>query len=364
MNLWRSVNLMLLLVWVQSVAGCTQTVTNERRQQQGDNSTASGKPIVVVGFDEHDETLEAIAQGACYGTIVQDPFNYGYQSIKLLAQIESGQPAPQGDQRFMDYPARKITRAEVESFWAEKKKNVAAGEGPAQFEKGRPSFAFVTNGIDPFWSIAEAGAKAAAREANVNVLIREPAAGIADQISILQSLIVQGNVAGVAVSPIDSENQQELLTELGEKKLFVTHDCDAPQTDRLAYIGMSNYQAGRLAGELVKQAMPEGGSVMIFVGRLGQLNAEQRRQGLIDELLDRSPDDSRRDPVENEIQGDNYTILGTQTDDFDKAKAKQQAQDAIAKYPDLGCMVGLFAYNPPLCLQAIDEAGRLASAKQ
>jgi len=99
---------------------------------------------------------------------------------------------------------------------------------------------------------------------------------------------------------------------------------------------------------------------MIFVGRLGQLNAEQRRQGVIDELLDRGKDPTRRDPPDEVLRGEKYTILGTRTDNFDKAKAKQNAQDAISKYPDLGCMVGLFAYNPPLCLQAIREAGRQA----
>jgi ribose transport system substrate-binding protein len=102
---------------------------------------------------------------------------------------------------------------------------------------------------------------------------------------------------------------------------------------------------------------------MIFVGRLGQLNAEQRRQGVIDELLDRDFDAERRDP--NEIlKGDKYTILGTRTDDFDQAKAKQNAQDAIAKFPDLGCMVGLFAYNPPQCLQAVQEAGRQVQVEE
>ena len=111
--------------------------------------------------------------------------------------------------------------------------------------------------------------------------------------------------------------------------------------------------------ELHAKALPEGGSVMIFVGRLGQLNAEQRRQGVIDELLDRTKDPTRRDPPGDVIKGEKYTIVGTQTDGFDKAKAKQNAQDAISRYPDLGCMVGLFAYNPPLCLQAIREAGRV-----
>jgi ribose transport system substrate-binding protein len=59
---------------------------------------------------------------------------------------------------------------------------------------------------------------------------------------------------------------------------------------------MDNYTAGRLCGELIKEAMPEGGSVMIFVGRLGQLNARQRRQGVIDELLERDHNPDRYDP--------------------------------------------------------------------
>jgi ribose transport system substrate-binding protein len=85
-------------------------------------------------------------------------------------------------------------------------------------------------------------------------------------------------VTGLAISPINPENQAELLDQVGATKHYITHDSDAPKTNRLAYIGMENYQAGRLAGELIKEAMPDGGTVMIFVGRLGQLNAEQRRQ--------------------------------------------------------------------------------------
>ena len=97
---------------------------------------------------------------------------------------------------------------------------------------------------------------------------------------------------------------------------------------------------------------------MIFVGRLEQLNARQRRQGVIDELFDRSFDPGRRDPNSGVIAGDKYTVLDTRTDQFDYAKAKAQVEDAIAKYPDLNGVVGLFAYNPPLALEAIKEAGK------
>jgi ribose transport system substrate-binding protein len=124
-------------------------------------------------------------------------------------------------------------------------------------------------------------------------------------------------------------------------------------------VGTDNYAAGRLCGELVKEALPDGGDVMIFVGRLGQLNARQRRQGLIDELLDRPFDPSRYDPPGAELRGSKYSVLDTRTDQFDFAKAKALAEDAITRYPDLQCMVGLFAYNPPKCLEAVKEAGKL-----
>ena len=69
--------------------------------------------------------------------------------------------------------------------------------------------------------------------------------------------------------------------EVAENTVLITHDSDAENSDRELYIGMSNYAAGRMCGELVEAATAdiEGTvSVMIFVGRLGQENADLRRQ--------------------------------------------------------------------------------------
>ncbi len=322
------------------------------------------KPIQVVAFDEHDETLQGIIDGEVFGTVVQNPYMYGYGSIELLSELEAGTKKIDESNSYVDYPARAIKRADAESFWKEKEEHLKSGEGEPENKDGQPTFAYVTNGIDPFWTVAAAGAKAAGKKLGVNVVLHFPPKGVADQKSILEDLLVQKDVLGIAVSPIDPENQHALLNQIGESKKYITHDSDAPKTNRLAYIGMDNYDAGRLAGKLVKEALPEGGSVMIFVGRLGQLNAELRRQGVIDELMDRERDPTRRDAPDEVVKGEKYTVLGTLTDGFDKVKAKQNAQDAISKYPDLGCMVGLFAYNPPLCLQAIKEANRSSSVSE
>ena len=229
-------------------------------------------------------------------------------------------------------------------------------------DTAKPGLAFVTNGVASFWVIAQKGAEAAAKAFDADVDVLMPADGVGDQKRMVQSLLARG-IDGIAISPIDPVNQRDLLDEIAANALFITHDSDAPASKRLCYIGMDNYSAGRLCGQLVKEALPEGGEVMIFVGRLGQLNAQQRRQGLIDELLDRPHDPERRDPNSGPIVGERYTVLDTRTDQFDFAKAKSLAEDAIARYPDLDCMVGLFAYNPPKCLEAVKEAGKLGQIK-
>jgi ribose transport system substrate-binding protein len=228
----------------------------------------------------------------------------------------------------------------------------------------RPTVAYVTNGIASFWTIAEAGARAAGQKFNADVEVRMPSSdsAIANQKRMIEELLAQG-VDGIAVSPIKPEDQQDILNEIGRKCAFITHDSDAPSTNRLAYIGMSNYDAGLTCGKLVKEAIPNGGDVMIFVGRLDQLNARQRRQGVIDELLGRPHDPNRFDPPDvGVLRGEKYTILDTRTDNFDFGQAKSVAEDAIVRYPNLDCMVGLFAYNPPYMLEALgrqDQARRL-----
>jgi ribose transport system substrate-binding protein len=252
--------------------------------------------INVIGFDEEDGCLQGIVDGEIHGTVVQNPYRYGYESVRILAALARDEEDALPEGGFLDIPARKITKDNVQAFWDELKdltKEDESGSG-AEAKDERPTVAFVTNGIASFWVIAEKGARDAGKEFDVNVLVRMPPKGLADQKRMCEELLAQ-KVDGIAISPINPDNQQELLNEMAERTNLITHDSDAPDSQRLCYVGMDNYTAGRMCGELVKEAMPEGGSIMIFVGRLDQLNARQRRQGLIDEVLDRSFDPTRYD---------------------------------------------------------------------
>ncbi|MEC9330883.1 MAG: sugar-binding protein [Verrucomicrobiota bacterium] len=244
--------------------------------------------------------------------------------------------------------------------------NSNSGTDEANAKGNKHKIAYVTNGIDPFWDLCAAGVRQAESElGGVECEIHFPTKGLADQKSIMESLMAKG-ISGIAVSPVDADGQTKFLNEIASQTKLITHDADAPKSERLVYIGTDNYKAGRALGQLVKGAIPDGGEVAIFVGRLEQLNARQRRQGVIDELLDRPSQilgQIKFDEVAKVFKGEKYTIVDTRTDNFVMDAAKSNAEDAITKYENLACMVGLFAYNPPRCLQAIKEAGKLGKIK-
>ena len=52
----------------------------------------------------------------------------------------------------------------------------------------------------------------------------------------------------------------------------------------------------------------------------------------------------------------------TLTDQFDRAKAKANAEDTLSKHNDIDGMVGL-AYNPPLILEALKQADKVGKPK-
>lgn len=222
--------------------------------------------------------------------------------------------------------------------------------------------AYVTNGVAQFWVIAEKGVANAGEELGVQTETVMPTEGATSQQRILEDLVSRG-FDGIAVSPIDPENQTGLINEIAGYSKVITHDSDAPNSDRLAYIGVDNYTAGRMCGDLVRRAIPDGGKVAIFIGRTEQDNAKRRRQGTIDAILGRDPDPNRFDPPSTTLKENGYEIVGTYTDQFDRSAAKNNAEDVLSRHGDIAAMVGLFAYNPPLILEALRGADKLGDVK-
>src|ERR687891_650518 len=219
-----------------------------------------------------------------------------------------------------------------------------AGGGAAG---GKHKLAFVTNNASDFWVIARKGTeKAVAEIPNIEVEFKIPSDGTAaEQQRVVDDLLAKG-IHGIAISPVDPANQTPMLNRAASQTLVVTQDSDAPNSNRVCYIGTDNVEAGRQAGQLVKEALPQGGKIMVFVGVLDAANAQQRYQGLKEALA-----------------GSNVQIIDVRTDNTDRVRAKSNAADTLVNNPDIAGMVGLWSYNGPAILAAVKEANKTDKVK-
>lgn len=227
---------------------------------------------------------------------------------------------------------------------------------------GKTKIAVVTNCTHDFWSFAEAGAKKAGQDFDVEVLFRQPTnMAVPDQMDIISAFQQQG-VKGIAVSVIDPKEQTPDLSRIAKEMPLIAMDNDAPASGRLCYIGIDNYEGGKAAGRLLKSAMPNGGTIGIFIGSTTSANGQARTQGVLDELAGEK--DAKgvagKHPAKPKIDVKTYGKFhlvdgGPKTDDGKSTEAQNNAQDVMSRLTDVPGdigMIGLYAYNPPAILLA------------
>ncbi|MES2459673.1 MAG: sugar-binding protein [Armatimonadota bacterium] len=207
--------------------------------------------------------------------------------------------------------------------------------------------AFVTNNASDYWTIARKGTEKAEKELpNVTVDFQLPSEGTAaDQKRVVDDLLTKG-IDGMAISPVDPANQTELLNSVAGKALLVTQDSDAPKSERACYIGTDNVAAGKQAGDLIKEALPQGGKIMVFVGKKDAQNASERIQG-----------------IRESLEGSKVEIVDVRTDDTDRVKAKSNVADTLVQHPDIAALVGIWSYNGPAIVNAVKESNKAGKVK-
>ena len=215
--------------------------------------------------------------------------------------------------------------------------------------RDRPSvrrLAFVTNNAADFWTIARKGTEQADAElAGATVEFRLGDGTAAEQKRIVDDLLAKG-VDGIAISPVDPANQTGMLNDAARQTVVFTHDSDAPDSRRECYVGTDNVAAGREAGGLIKEALPQGGRIAVFVGKLDARNAQERLQG-----------------IKEAIAGSTISIIDVRTDDTDQVRAKANVSEMLVSHPDAAALVGLWSYNGPAILSAVRDAGRIGQVK-
>ena len=207
----------------------------------------------------------------------------------------------------------------------------------------KKTLAFVVNGASDFWKAAEAGVKKAQGELpNYTLVFKYPEqSSAAIQTRMMDDLVAAG-VAGIMVSAVDPKTMGDALNRVGGQVALFTTDSDAPNSKRIAYIGSSNVDAGKQAGQLMLKALPNGGKCMGFVGLPGADNARERIEG-----------------VKETIKGSKIELVDVRADDIDQTRAKRNVEDTITAHPEINCMVGFYSYNTPRIYEALKEAGKI-----
>ncbi|MBK1865961.1 sugar-binding protein [Aestuariivirga sp. YIM B02566] len=83
----------------------------------------SGKlgQIKIIGFDEDPVTLGGVREGAIEGTVVQNPYEWGYQGMKLMAKVLEGDKSGVPADGLIIVPGQVIDKANVDAFETELK---------------------------------------------------------------------------------------------------------------------------------------------------------------------------------------------------------------------------------------------------
>ena len=212
-----------------------------------------------------------------------------------------------------------------------------AGDETAKVVK----LAFVTNNTAEFWKIAGNGVHKYEREGRVQVDIKMPPnAKTEEQNQILENLVSQGYDA-IAVSVIAPKDQVAVLNRTAAQTKLITFDSDAPESNRLLYVGTINYEAGKSLGARIVELLPKGGKMAVFVGFFSAENAAQRLKG-----------------IEDAVAGHGIEIVEKREDQTDRAKARSNVEDILNARPDVTLLCGLWSYNGPAIAAALEGTNK------
>lgn len=216
--------------------------------------------------------------------------------------------------------------------------------GPGGGSGSGPKLMFITNSNADWWDAVEKGMQDGGKEFGAQVVMRRNEGTTQGQIDRLQDALSAPDLKGVAVSVIEADapgvaDAMRELQKAGKVVIAIDSDIVPSAADaRSAYIGTNNVKAGEEAGKAAKALRPSGGKVAIFVGTSGAANARERKQGFF------------------QGAGSAFKEIETFDDGGDHSRARDNVQTALAKYSDLGVLLGLWSYNAPAVAEEVSKA--------
>lgn len=219
-----------------------------------------------------------------------------------------------------------------------------AAQQPAASSE-EPLYVFLPKGLDnPYWDNCRKGMDAKAEELGVNAEFIGPEKSDATlQVGVIESVIAR-NPAAIAISPNDPATVNELIEKATDQGIkVITWDADAPDSERILYIGTDNYNAGATAAETLSKVLGGEGKVAILNGALTALNAQQRTNGFKDWMAKNAP---------------GIEIVDDQPTNDDANTSASVAEAILQAHPDLAAFYGVTGNGVPGAGVAVKGANK------
>lgn len=187
---------------------------------------------------------------------------------------------------------------------------------------------------NPFFVDLEAGAKAKAKELNVDIITLDSQDDSATEMSNVEDLINQ-DVDLIMINPTDSDAVKSAVESANKADIpVITLDRGANGGEVISHIASDNVAGGRLAGEYIVEQLGGKGKMVELEGIPGASAARDRGQGF------------------NEaIEGTDIEVIARQTANFDRAEGMTVMENILQSQPEIDAV---FAHNDEMALGALE----------
>ncbi|MGB4255831.1 MAG: sugar ABC transporter substrate-binding protein, partial [Rectinema sp.] len=196
-----------------------------------------------------------------------------------------------------------------------------------------------------YWKIVAAGAKTAAQNNNVDLILLGPPTedAIEQQINMVQDVLSQ-NIDVLVFSPSQPAASVNVLLQAKAKKIpVILVDTGMPEgfNDYASFIGTDNLAAGKAGGKALASQLKPGSKVLLIDGAPGNPACNDRIKG-----------------AEEVLKASGMIIASKQPAYSDREKGYTVTQNVLQANPDIN---GVFSANDEMALgalRAMQQAGK------
>ncbi|MFC0523334.1 sugar-binding protein [Pontibacillus salicampi] len=181
-----------------------------------------------------------------------------------------------------------------------------------------------------YWRLIEEGARQAEQELGVAVEYNGPKkTSITEHIEWIEKGIAS-KVDGIITQGLQESAFTPVLNKAVRMGIpVVTIDTDAPSSERAAYVGTDNYEAGFMAGKALIEDTGGTANVGIITGSFEARNMKLRVQGF-------------RDAVQEES---GVAIMDIKSSEITRIQAAEKTEQLLNEYPEIDAFFGTSALD-------------------